>query len=111
MGLTAGWDTRLLLSATRENKDSIYYYINKPDVTTKIIQDIKISQKLSDKLGFKLNILDIPNHVDKDFRDIYFRNSDLARKLLLPVFFNAYQNKWDDTYTLSGTMGNGLIIY
>jgi len=108
MGLTAGWDTRLLLSATRENKDSIYYYINKPDVTPKILQDIKISQQLSEKLGFNLNILDIPHYVDKKFRDIYFRNNDLARESLLPVFFNAYQNKWDDTYTLSGTMGNGL---
>jgi len=31
LGITAGWDSRVLLAASRNLSDKIYYYLNKPN--------------------------------------------------------------------------------
>jgi len=108
MGVTAGWDSRLLLSATRDFKDKIFYYVNKgPDHST-YLRDLEIPRKLSEKLGISINILEIDKEVDKKFSEIFFINEILARPQLMPIFYDAYKRKNDNKFTVSGTMGNGL---
>jgi hypothetical protein len=108
MGITAGWDTRLLLSATREHRDRIYYYLNKTSSMNSDTADVAISSRLSEKLGFELNTIAIPDEVDPQFKKIFHSNNILAHEKLLPVFYEVYRRKWDQTYTFSGTMGNAM---
>jgi hypothetical protein len=107
-GLTAGWDTRLLLSATKEFKDKIFYYTNKRSLNKTAMRDLKIPDRLSKYLGINLHYIDIDESVDQAFKDIFKSNNILSRDKLLPVFYNVYQRGWMNTVTVSGTMGNGL---
>ncbi len=109
-GLTAGWDTRLLLAASKDHVNNIYYYVNKAGDMTEKSFDIKISRKLSDKFNVPLNIIDIPdNKIDESFSEIFYSNNVLARSKLINVIYLAYKNKLDDTVTVSGTMGNEIL--
>jgi hypothetical protein len=108
MGLTAGWDTRLLLAASRNFKNDIFYYVNKTEGMRQSHKDVRIPLKLSRKLNFRLNILNIDHNVPENFKEIYFENNIMAEKKLLDVFHNVYKNNWENTVTISGTMGNGL---
>jgi hypothetical protein len=108
MGITAGWDTRLLLASSREYKEKIFYYVNKPSSFNDSTKDIKIPKNLSRKLGFKLNIIDIPDEVSTEFKEYFSSNNILSHEKLLSVFYNVYKNKWDRTYTVSGAMANGV---
>ncbi len=108
MGITAGWDTRLLLSATSHIKEKMFYYVNKYESFTNQTKDIRIPIHLSEKLDFKLNVVDIPNNVDTNFRDVFNNNVCWAHEKLLPVFYEVFRRNWQDTYTVTGVMGNGL---
>ncbi len=108
MGLTSGWDSRLLLASTRDWTDKIFYYINRPSSFFPDHKDLRIAQKIAESLGFELNIVDIPDEVDKDFQAIFRENNVMARDILMPVFFEVFRRKWEETYTISGTLGNGL---
>jgi hypothetical protein len=108
IGITAGWDTRLLLAASKDFQDKVYYYVNKQSDFHRVPWDIEIPVKLAKKLGFKLNIIEIGDQVDPVFREILHKNNVLAKNKLLTVFYEVYKRNWDHTYTMSGSMGNGL---
>jgi hypothetical protein len=108
MGITAGWDTRLLLAASKDFKDGIFYYVNKVASLPDSHMDIKIPLLLAKVLDLKLNIVDIPNEVDQDFKNHFFNNNVLAHDKFMSVFYAVFKNNWTNTYTVSGTMGNGL---
>ena len=108
LGLTAGWDTRLLLAACRNYMDKIFFYVNKLPGYKNNHKDIRIPEKLSEKLDFKLNIINIEDKIDPDFEKCFYENNVLAYETHLPVFYNVYRNNWEDTYTMSGTMGNAM---
>lgn len=108
MGITAGWDTRLLLSTAKEYKDRIFFYVNKPESYDSDHKDIKIPKQLARNLGFKLNVVDISDKYDKEFAKIFFKNNPLARDRFIHVFYDVHKRGWQDFVTVSGTMGNGL---
>lgn len=106
VGLTAGWDTRLVLAATRDFKDQIFYYTNRRSNSP--TRDVIIPQRISFTTGIRTNFIDIDEIVPDSFVELFMGNNILARKKLLPVFYEVYKRGWDDTVTLSGTSGNGL---
>lgn len=108
VGLTAGWDTRLLLAASKEIRDKIFFYVNRPSEFSDGHRDLTVPQRMAEELGFDLSIVGISDEVDEDFRKAFLKNNALARELLLPVFHEVYKRNWQDTYTVTGTYGNGL---
>lgn len=108
MGITAGWDSRLLLSATKDFKEKIFYYVNKPTSYSRKHKDISLPLKMSKRFNLNLNIVEIPSQYDEAFRDIMYRNNVLARDDLISVFQEVIRRKWDHTFTVSGTLGNGV---
>ena len=108
MGITAGWDTRLLLSSAKDYKDRIFFYVNKPESYESDHKDIRIPKLLATKLGFKLNVVDISDKYDEEFAKIFFGNNPLARDRFIHIFYDVHKRGWQDYVTVSGTMGNGL---
>ncbi len=108
VGLTAGWDTRLVFAATRDFKNKIYYYTNHRGQALTASRDISIPLKLASLTGIQMNFVNIDELVPDNFRDIFLSNNILARKKLLPVFYEVYKRGWDQTITVSGSSGNGL---
>lgn len=108
MGITAGWDTRLLLSASKDFRKDIYYYVNKFSGLGNS-NDIIISKKLADKFGLNFHILDIPAEVDPKFEEIFYQNNVLAHKKLLHIFYYGILNGFDDTVVITGASGNEIL--
>jgi hypothetical protein len=90
--ITAGKDSRILLAATREYCDQVFYYINKGDDLTDKSSDIAVPSRLLSILGLRLNILDPTKDVDMDFQKVYFENNDAASIEFLPFIYNYYKH-------------------
>ena len=67
MAVTAGNDTRLLLAASRDVCDNVFYYINKIPRYNEKHQDIVIPSQLFQKIGLNFNILEYTIDVDEEF--------------------------------------------
>ncbi|MDM5264394.1 hypothetical protein PF327_09320 [Sulfurovum sp. XTW-4] len=75
--LTAGWDTRVILSACKEIKKDIWFYTLKFRDLTEISNDIEIPTSLASKLGLEYHIIDCKIPLDTDFARVYTENSDI----------------------------------
>lgn len=90
--VTAGKDSRILLSASREFSDKVTYYINKRNDLTEKSLDIALPKKLLDSLNLKLHILEPVMPIDPDFEKVYFENNKMASHEFLPIIYNYYLN-------------------
>lgn len=76
--ITAGWDSRMLLGASKSISDEIYFYtLRVRDLHAKS-HDIAIPTKLLQSLGLKHNLLNCNKPVPEAFRKIYMQNSSPA---------------------------------
>jgi hypothetical protein len=71
LATTAGWDTRLILAASRSVADRLYFYTrnrveNPADVTT--------APRLVSRLGFSPHLISLPAGMTPEFERIYSRN-------------------------------------
>lgn len=112
-GLTSGWDTRLLLAASRNFIKEIHYYFIrgfKGDEIKKGSVDYFISSEIAQKFGLDHEIIETENiTATEDFARIYYANNLFARPKLLSVFYHAYLNNYENTITISGTGGNEIL--
>jgi hypothetical protein len=101
--VTAGKDSRMLLSATRDITAKIYYYINKESDLDYNSNDVSVPSRLFSRLGLKFNIVDPYPETDPDFSRIYFDNQYRALKQYLPIIYN-YHINFSDRINLPGEM-------
>lgn len=64
--LTAGWDSRLLLSISKDFKDKIQYYIFSDKENTIPKEDVLIPSQLSKRLGINFKVCELED-LDKNF--------------------------------------------
>lgn len=97
MAITAGWDSRTMLAATRSINYKIYYYIQKFGGMTDSHPDIRIPRKLTKKLGIPFHIIECVDYQDEEFDAILDKNVFMlhnpAKKVLLRSFFLKFQGK------------------
>lgn len=112
-GITSGWDTRVLLAASKEHVNNINFYFfrgYKGDSDSKQSIDYLTSKEICANNNIPLEIIEINNtKIDPAFENIFYKNNILARPKLLPVYYDAYIKKLDQTVTVSGTMGNEIL--
>jgi hypothetical protein len=71
LATTAGWDTRLILAASKPVAGEVYYYtLFRPEATS----DITTSPRLVARLGFAHHMVKFPDRMDPEFERIYKRN-------------------------------------
>jgi hypothetical protein len=70
LAITAGWDTRLILAASREISHQLYFFT----LFTKNRSDATIPSGLLSKLGLSHTVIKYPARMDDEFSDIYNRN-------------------------------------
>jgi len=79
--LTAGWDTRALLAASKNWKDQISYYVfNRKKYNQKKNQDVRISSKLAEKLEINFQVIS-PNELNQNFINRFKENHIYPRIL------------------------------
>lgn len=79
LGITAGLDSRVLLAASKDISQDIYYFVSKMDLDEKHV-DIQIPSKLLPKLDLKLNIFESNQEVRKEIEELLENNILLHRK-------------------------------
>jgi len=106
MAITGGWDSRTILSACKNIKNDIYFYIQKYQGMTDRHLDIKIPRKLLKQLGLKFHIHDC-NHYDNnsEFFEIIKKNCFMLQtEKKLPLYYDFFSNFKHDQVNLSGVV-------
>ncbi|MFC1833053.1 hypothetical protein ACFL0S_13725, partial [Thermodesulfobacteriota bacterium] len=76
--LTAGWDSRTILSASRSISNDVYFYTLQYRDLNNNSPDIKIPKELLRSLGLDHHIIDCRKEVSKVFRELYEHNTSLS---------------------------------
>jgi asparagine synthetase B (glutamine-hydrolysing) len=98
LAVTAGWDTRVLLAASKDIKDEIYYFIQEAS-WNKGGSDIKVPNRLLKKLGLELHVENCMEKVIKDneFNRFFYQNVAIIQaeenKVLHYNFYEKFQGK------------------
>jgi hypothetical protein len=77
VSITAGLDSRIVLSACKEIAEDIYFYTLQYRNLTKSSNDIKIPYDLLSKLGFQHHLIDCRKTMNNDFENLYINNTDI----------------------------------
>lgn len=79
VSLTAGLDSRTVLSSTREIIDDVLVYTLKYRDLTEQSYDLKIPKRISSKLGFTYKVFDCTeDEIDEEFFNVYTKNTDIS---------------------------------
>jgi hypothetical protein len=107
--LTAGYDSRVILAASKDVKDQIKFFVNK--VTRfSLNADIKISKRIAKRHNINLEVVDVDKiDVDDNFRSILYKNNIFTTETHIKIFYDVYMKKLDDTYWVTGTFGNQIL--
>jgi hypothetical protein len=105
MAVTAGWDSRCLLAATRNMRSNIYYYIQKFGGMTGSHPDIRVPRKLAQKFGFPFHVIECGDYQDDAFDAALERNvfmlQNPAKKALYRSFYQDFQGKVNASGSMS----------
>lgn len=102
MPVTAGWDSRVLLSASKEITDDLFYFISTKNFLTEEDDDVKIPQKLFNHLGIKFHVLDHLKEPDSEFLQLLNKNVDMPRSLQKTLTFYEYYLHHQDKVNVNG---------
>ena len=91
--LTGGKDSRIIMAATREFRDRVFYYVNKEKRLNDKSADIVIPSRMAKDLGFDFHVVNpYPENMDQDFEKVYFENNPMATTKYFPLIHNYYSN-------------------
>jgi len=108
--LTSGWDSRLLLAASKEVKNQTQFFVAKRKGLSDRSADIAIPKKLAKEYDFNLEVKDQKELViDEDFKKIYYGNNIYARETFIRFFYDDFINKRDNIYLVTGTFSNEIL--
>ena len=105
--VTSGWDTRLLLAASKDIRKDVYYYVQQLENLKNNHADLRIPKILLSQLGLEFRIIDCNDYTD-EFDDLYQKSistyqSDIKKKQHYNFF-----SKFHGKLNISGN-GNPLI--
>lgn len=86
--LTAGFDSRLLLSASKSHCDSTRYYIFDSNYDLNRSPDVKVATGLSKKLGLNFEVI-LPSRLRDDFLSVYRTKCYFPR-----ILYNTAHIQW-----------------
>jgi hypothetical protein len=105
VSITAGYDTRLILAATREISERLDYYSMMFYKLTPQSSDVDIPHKLLTSMGLDHRILDCTGEMDEGFREIYMQNVDLAHEAWGHIACGLYHSYPQDLVSVKGVCG------
>ncbi len=79
--VSAGWDSRTLLAASKAIKEEMFFYVSKHGRLTDESPDIDVPRRLFPRLGLPFHVLDCRETMDESFKQLFERNVTLARNI------------------------------
>ncbi len=93
LAVTAGWDSRVLLAASRNLRGQIHYFTQRFGAMTEAHADLAVPARLLKKLGLKHHIHDCPDEVDPAFKEILYKNvSTIQSEHKIPLYYDYYKH-------------------
>lgn len=91
MGVTAGYDSRLIMAATRDIDQDILYYLNIPEELEESL-DLKIHKKIFTGEKIPSTIFRFSEKAPEEFRKVFFENNPLAHPGYVDINYNYLLN-------------------
>ncbi|MBL4763663.1 MAG: hypothetical protein JKX67_00035 [Colwellia sp.] len=104
LAVSAGWDSRVLLAASKSVINDCYCFIQKFDSMTNSHPDIDIPSKLSKKLKFNFNIRDAKNY-SGEFETALIKSVDIPQSENKRVLYYDFFSGFKDEVNISGVVG------
>lgn len=102
LAVTAGWDSRLLLAATKHIKEDIYYFISTMNIFNNEHMDIKTPKNLLEKLELKLHVIDDLPELREEFMGVLEKNVFNARRLPKTLTIQYHNDFLSDKISVNG---------
>jgi hypothetical protein len=102
--VSAGWDSRLLLAASRSLKNEMVYYVLQTHAKGSQHYDIIIPGKLMRKLNLPIEIIDYPKLLKSEEIEIAENSISLYREKNLEYIINYFYKKHPGKLTLNGNI-------
>jgi len=109
--VTAGWDSRLMLSATKDIRDRMTYYIIKFPGMDEDHVDIRVPKSLFEKIQVPFNVIDASGEVDDDFRRVFIENTAYPKLSNLPGVYNVFHKIFNDNVNISSQVSETVRNY
>ena len=102
LAVTAGWDSRILLAASKQTKVTTKYFVSSMDILPDSHMDIKIPNLLAKNNDFEIEVIRNITEIDEEFIEILKRNVMNARVLpKTKTIYHFYRNK-EKRVTING---------
>ena len=111
MPVTAGWDSRMLLAASRDISDEVKYFIIKFPWMDKSHEDIAVPKRLMSRLGKSFEIVESGENVDEGFQDVFCQNTAYCRTENLVGIYNVFYKKYPEYMSISSHVSEVIRNY
>ena len=109
--VTAGWDSRLLLAATRDIREEVKYFVIRfPHMSERHV-DITIPKRLMKKLGCRFDVININGGVDSEFERIFKGNTAYPREDNLVGIYGVFYKMFSDRMNISSHLSEVVRSY
>lgn len=102
--VSAGWDSRVLLSATKDIADRCTYFVYKHPHMSDSNQDVVIPQQLFKKLGIDFSILEYSEDISTDLYNQILESLPFPRKNGFKYIINVLKKDYPDHLCLNGNV-------
>lgn len=115
LSLTAGWDSRLILSSSKDfHQDVLYYTLKYRNMDAKHM-DVKIPMSLSKSLNLNYCVLNCKKGITNEFSTVYKQNTDMSHVndwgLIAYGLFSTYPQKKVAVKGNCSEIGRGRKVY
>jgi hypothetical protein len=108
--ITSGYDSRLLLAASKDITSKIKFCVNRVGALNERSPDIFVPVKIAKQFNLDFKVIDAREIiVDTVFKKIYYCNNTFARDRHLNTFYDVYQRNHENKYWVTGTVGNEIL--
>jgi len=104
LAVSAGWDSRVLLAASKNVINDCYCFIQKFDNMAFSHPDIDIPSKLSKKLKFNFTVREAKNY-DEAFESTLIKSVDIPQSENKRVLYYDFFSEFKDEVNISGVVG------
>lgn len=104
-GLTAGWDSRMVLAATKKHKNKVEYYTFRKTGNKKEKTDINIARQIAKDLELKHQVIPVDNNISQEQLNLIRNNYSLIPMRKFDHIVNGFSKfKTDTTLVLLGVI-------
>lgn len=109
--LTGGWDSRMILAASKYRISEMEFYtFRHAEHYKKNIWDIFIPQKLADKFQLKHSFIHLDGSLpEKEFLEVFKLNSIFNRNVYAEIYYKYILNGHDTKMNVTGIMGDQIL--